>query len=80
MHSFLRRCKSFVVKPREAIRWMALAVAEDGDHVVHDFQGRAVSLQVRTLTTIYHRMEKEGRAVGPRCLMQLSLILHAYVT
>ena len=73
-------CKSFVVEAREAINWMALAVAEDGGPVVHDFQGQTVSLQVRTLTTIYHRMEKEGRAVGPRCLMTLSLILHAYVT
>ena len=63
-------CKSFVVETHEAIRWMALAVAEDGGPVVHHLQ---------TLTTIYHRMEKEGHAVGPRCLMELSLILHAYL-
>ena len=67
-------CKSFVVETREAIRWTDIAVAEDGGpelHEANDFQ---------TLATIYHRMEKEGRAVGPRCLMQLSLILHAYVS
>ena len=67
-------CKSFVVETREAIRWTALAIAEDGGpqgHQVNDFQ---------TLTTIFHIMQKEGRALGPRVLMTLSLILHAYVT
>lgn len=64
-------CKSFVVETREAIRWTAIALAEDGGPEANDFQ---------TLATIYHRMEKEGRAVGPRCLMTLSLILQAYVS
>ena len=63
-----------MVEVREDIRWTLIAVAEYGDPEVYEVN------DLQTLTIMYHRMEKEGRAVGPRCLMQLSLIRHAYVT
>lgn len=62
--------KLYLVEIREGIKWYAEALALHAD---------APSDDTETLVCMYHGLQKEGRNVGPRCLLQLSLIVTAYI-
>jgi hypothetical protein len=67
----LSGCKSFVVEASEGITWYAQALQSLGGP-----PGRA---RYETLIDMYRGMQKEGRDVGPRCVMSLSLLLQQYL-
>lgn len=62
--------KLYLVEICEGIKWYGECLAVDGDAPADDTE---------TLVRMYHGMQKEGRNVGPRCLLQLSLIVTAYL-
>jgi len=62
--------KLYLVEICEGIKWYAESLAVDGD---------APGDYTETLVRMYHGLQKEGRSVGPRCLLQLSLIVTAYI-
>jgi hypothetical protein len=62
--------KFYIVEICEAIKWYAEALAADGDAPADDTE---------TLVRMYRAMDKHGRSVGPRCLLQLSLVVSAYL-
>jgi len=67
----LSGCKSMVVEASEGITWYAQALQSLGGP-----PGRA---RYETLIDMYRGMQKEGRDVGPRCVMSLSLLLQQYL-
>ena len=62
--------KLYLVEICEGIKWYAEVLAVDGDAPADDTE---------TLVRMYHGLQKEGHDVGPRCLLQLSLIVTAYI-
>lgn len=62
--------KFYLVEICEGIKWHAELLSADGEAPADDTE---------TLVRMYHGMQKEGRNVGPRCLLQLSLVVTAYL-
>jgi hypothetical protein len=62
--------KLYLVEIKEGIKWYGECLAVDGDAPADD---------KTTLVRMYHGMQNQGRDVGPRCLLQLSLIVTAYL-
>ena len=67
----LSGCKSFVVEVSEGLNWYAQALQ---NHGVPEGLTR-----YQTLIEIYRGMQKQGRDIGPRCVMSLSLLVGQYL-
>jgi hypothetical protein len=62
--------KLYLVEIFEGIKWYGECLPAGGN---------APADAQQTLVRMYHGMQKEGRNVGPRCLLLLSLVVTAYL-